>query len=106
MDKVALVSARVPIEIKKQGNAILKQIDSTPTQLVNSAYQYVIEHGALPQVKPELKPEKRTLSKTQANKLKARQLLMSLPGAEQALDNKDFKVTLAEGRRADYESFT
>ena len=44
----AMVTARVPVEIKKQGDRKLKQIGSSPTELINDAYRYVIEHGALP----------------------------------------------------------
>jgi antitoxin component of RelBE/YafQ-DinJ toxin-antitoxin module len=104
MNKVALVSARVPIEIKTQGNAVLERIGSTPTQLVNSAYRYVIDHEALPSIKSEFSPAERTLSKAQVNKLKARSLLMALPGLEFALDDRSLKEVLAEGRRAEYES--
>ena len=38
----AIVTARVPAEIKKQGNAVLREIGSTPTELVNAAYRYVL----------------------------------------------------------------
>ena len=44
----AMVSARVPVEIKKQGDAQLKKIGSSVTELVNSAYGYLLEHGSLP----------------------------------------------------------
>jgi antitoxin component of RelBE/YafQ-DinJ toxin-antitoxin module len=106
MDKVALVSARVPVEIKRQGNSILEQIGSSPTQLVNTAYQYVIEHGELPLARQALKPAKRKLETTQLNKIKARSLLMALPGCEDLLDNKGIKEILAEGRQTSYESLT
>jgi antitoxin component of RelBE/YafQ-DinJ toxin-antitoxin module len=105
-DTVALVSARVPKEIRRQGNVVLERIGATPTQLVNAAYQYVIEHGALPATKKELSPANRTLSVAQLNKLKARSLRMALPGSELALKNRDLKELLAEGRLADYESLT
>ena len=104
MDKVALVSARVPTEIKKQGNIILEKIGSSPTQLVNSAYQYIIDNGKLPSAEQELKPAKRKLDAMQINKIKARSLLMALPDSELALDGKDIKEVLAQKRRADYES--
>ena len=38
----AIVTARVPVEIKRQGNAVLKKIGSTPTELVNDAYRDVL----------------------------------------------------------------
>ena len=39
----AIVSARVPIALKERGNGILHDIGSTPTQLINAAYQ-LAEH--------------------------------------------------------------
>ena len=47
----AMVTARVPQEIKEQGNAALKSIGATATDLINAAYAYVIKSGELPQVK-------------------------------------------------------
>ena len=44
----AMVSARVPVEIKKQGDSKLKEIGSSATELVNAAYEYVLEYGKLP----------------------------------------------------------
>ncbi len=44
----AIVTARVPAEIKKQGNAVLREIGSTPTELVNAAYRYVLKERELP----------------------------------------------------------
>ena len=45
----AIVTARVPAEIKKQGNAVLREIGSTPTELVNAAYRYVLKERELPE---------------------------------------------------------
>ena len=47
----AMVTARVPQEIKEQGNAVLKSIGATATDLINAAYAYVIKNRELPQVK-------------------------------------------------------
>jgi antitoxin component of RelBE/YafQ-DinJ toxin-antitoxin module len=43
-----IVAARVPVEIRERGNAILASLGSTPTQLINAAYLYVLEHKRLP----------------------------------------------------------
>lgn len=45
---VKTVSARVPREIRDRGDAALKRIDSSVTDLVNAAFEYVIETGKLP----------------------------------------------------------
>ena len=44
----AVVTARVPVEVKEQGARVLRSIGATPTQLVNAAYSYVLETGTLP----------------------------------------------------------
>lgn len=44
----AIVSARVPIALKDRGNGILHDIGSTPTQLINAAYQFVLAEHELP----------------------------------------------------------
>ena len=46
----AMVSARVPVEIKKRGDSKLREIGSSATELVNAAYDYVIKCGKLPGV--------------------------------------------------------
>lgn len=47
--QTCIVTARVPVEIREQVNAKLKEMGSTPTELVNAAYRYVLERGELPQ---------------------------------------------------------
>ena len=44
----AIVSARVPIALKERGNGILHDIGSTPTQLINAAYQFILAEHELP----------------------------------------------------------
>lgn len=46
------ITARVPKEIREQGDAALKRIDSTVTELVNSAFMYIIKTGELPSASP------------------------------------------------------
>lgn len=46
----SVISARIPKEIRDQGDVALKRIDSTVTELVNSAFEYVIKTGSLPAV--------------------------------------------------------
>lgn len=48
MDPV--VTARVPAEIRDQGNAILRQLGATPTELVNAAYEFLLHEKRLPVV--------------------------------------------------------
>lgn len=39
------VTARVPAEIRRQGNAVLEQLNATPTELIRAAYEYVLATG-------------------------------------------------------------
>ena len=49
-----IVTARVPLEIRNQAVAVLESIGSTPTELINAAFEYVIVTGELPPVAPSL----------------------------------------------------
>ena len=60
-DTDSMVTARVPREIKDQGDAALKRIDSTVTELVNSAFVYVIRNGQLPTKQVQQNPEERII---------------------------------------------
>ena len=44
----AMVTARVDRGLKSRGMAVLKELGSTPTELVNRAFEYVAETGELP----------------------------------------------------------
>lgn len=44
----AMVTARVDRGLKSRGMAVLKELGSTPTELVNRAFEYAAETGELP----------------------------------------------------------
>ena len=44
----AIVTARVPVEVKEQANVILKELGSSPTKLINAAYTYLLATHELP----------------------------------------------------------
>ena len=69
----AMVTARVPKEIREQGTEVLRELNATTTDLVNAAFRYVILERKLPAAGDEgrLKPGKRVLSDTQAEELDA-----------------------------------
>ena len=69
----SIVTARVPAGIKEQGRIALQKIGSTPTDLVNAAYRYVLKKGQLPETNDGsfAKPDApRKLTKEQKKKLK------------------------------------
>ena len=44
----AMVTARMPQAKKEAGAKVLAQMGSSASQFINSAYDYLIEHGASP----------------------------------------------------------
>ena len=68
----AMVTARVPLEIRDQVNPQLRDIGSSPTELVNAAYDYVLKTGELPDENRADAPLRITLTDAQANELRFR----------------------------------
>lgn len=103
----AIVTARVPAEIKRQGNAVLKKIGSTPTELVNAAYQYVLEREELPSDRVALKDVagvQRVLSPEQKQRIRERMRDMRLVAPANP-EGKSFKQLLDEAREERYARF-
>lgn len=57
-----MVSARVPAELRDRANSLLKELGSTPTELINRAYQELVSTGRLPGTAPGVQAGKRRLS--------------------------------------------
>ena len=96
----AMVTARVPVEIK----ALLKENGSSPTELVNSAYEYYLEHRELPK-KNLLKAGRRKLSREQKKKL-AELLAATTVADTSLLDGRSLQEVIAEQRRDGYEALS
>ena len=80
----AIVTARVPIAVKEQGNAVLREIGSTPTELINAAYRYVLATHELPMEEAKLHRGARRLTPEQRAKLAKRAEIMTQAGAAAA----------------------
>ena len=65
-------AARVPVEIRGAGQAKRRSIGSSPTELVNAAYDYVLATGELPDAQRGESPLRITLTDAQANELRFR----------------------------------
>lgn len=105
MDAVA--TARIPIEIKKQGDAILRAAGHTPTELINAAYQFVLDTGKLPDARETAasKAKERTvraLSAEQQLELEADLAAMTFaePDAWKGLSFRELKEATWEDRYA------
>lgn len=100
----SFVTARVPAEIKEQGNALLKSIGSSPTQLVNAAYRYVLESGQLPSVEKPVSLGKRVVEGSMAANLMASIEATTFSVPEDYWGERTYKEMLESGRAADYEA--
>ena len=103
----AMISARVPAEIKKQGDFLLKEMGSSVTELVNSAYAYLLENKSLPKSSPakrESEPSTKTLSGADAqefeNMWKSRIVFSG-----QSYDGGNFDELLDQARSDYYARF-
>lgn len=47
------VSARIPVEKRKRGDEVLANIGATTTQLIQAAYDYLLETGDLPRTQKD-----------------------------------------------------
>ena len=77
-----MVAARVPVEVKEQGDGILKALGSNPTELINKAYAYVLKYGVLPGEKEreeQASATRRTVTPEMLASLRATYEGMSLP---------------------------
>ena len=103
----SVVTARVPMEIREQGNEVLKKIGATPTELINAAYKYVIDQGELPKAYPSLEEvaaRRRTLTPEQKRKLKERAEEMTLR-APDSWEGKTFDQLREEAMRERYPEY-
>lgn len=65
----AMVSARVPVELKDQVNEGLRAIGSSPTELINRAYEFFLDTRRLPGDSAPAKAGQRELDQTQIDEL-------------------------------------
>lgn len=101
----AMVTARVPVEIKKQGDVILKEIGSSATELVNAAYDYLLKNKALPkaQAPTPAKVTRKVLRGKELDEFKAFWSKCKVPAIE-GYDGTNFKEMLGKLREERDES--
>lgn len=100
----AIVSARIPVAIKERGNAALKELGATPSQLINAAYEYVLAEHKLPKARKPLSNGARERSLTPQQREKIRASLEAMYVGPTASE-QPFKDQLAEARDERYAHF-
>lgn len=93
----ALVSARVPRAKKEAASSLLESLGSTTSELINSAFEYLIENRSLPASKASTSRDEHAYA---AFVNKATLDIDWGPDAELL----DYKAIIREGKRAEYES--
>lgn len=92
-----IVNARVSRAKKEAGAGILASLGSTTTELINGAYDYLIEHRSLPGASAESAPSREAFAQ-----------FVSCSTLEVDWDDRvasgDYRSFVREGKRADYES--
>lgn len=101
----AMVTARVPVEVKRQGDEVLRKMGSSTTRLVNAAYAFVIETGHLPEAEHAGSAAGTSLSESQRAEIISFFERSSSPAPEAFWEDfTTYDELLAEGRAADYEA--
>lgn len=98
------VSARVPVETRERGDRQLARIGATTTQLINAAYDYVIETGKLPRAPEKQKSRSRKLTEAQMAELRQRIAQTTCPVPAAYFAGRSDESILEEELRRDYEA--
>lgn len=100
----AMVSARVPVEVRDQVNEGLRSIGSSPTELINSAYQFFLEQKKLPQEETPMNNGRRVLSEKQRATLKASVAATTYAVPESYFKGRSYDEMLGRRLRHGYEA--
>lgn len=92
-----VVNARISLAKKEAANNILESIGATPSELINSAYDYLLKHKRLPGSTDESPEERSGFSGFVADST----LEIDWGKADPSLD---YREILRQGKAGDYES--
>ncbi len=109
----SIVTARIPVEVKKQVSEVLESLGSNTTQLINAAFEYVLVTGKLPDayegasLESSAKGASRQLSEKDKEQLASLFGKISVPAPASFwndLGNSSYKEAISEWRSSDYEA--
>lgn len=116
MISTSTVTARVPREVKRQAEIVLKRQGLTPTEVINRLYEKIIALGTFPEdTFPNMhafpEPGERVLDAGTLNGEQSRMYEAFLRHKEFKVEfpvdfGYDYKRIIAEGRRKDYEALS
>lgn len=101
---MATVTARVPAEIRRQGNAVLEQLNATPTELIRAAYEYVLATGQMPVAKDGTGRDASELPDEKQRKLAEMIAETTFDVSPSLLDFDSYKQIRAQGLAEKYEA--
>ena len=101
-----MVSARVPIELRDQVNKELRKAGSSPTELINSAYEFFLKTRQLPSAIEAPRPGKRKFSRAAMSSLMNSIKETTLPTPESYFENTTYDNLLADALRESYENLS
>lgn len=99
-----MVSARVPAELRDQVNNELRNIGSSPTELINKAYEFFLNTKTLPNSGKSLTPGHRKLNKAQIKELRQSLEESSAKVPESYFHGKAYDDLLANKLKESYEA--
>ena len=99
-----MVSARVPEDLRTRVNLRLKDIGSTPTELINKAYEFLDTTGGLPRSDAVLHACKRRLSDEQKQALVSAIEQETCAVPESFFARRDYDTILEAELRRSYEA--